>query len=271
MLTRVITAVVGILAVIALVTAGGWFFTAAILVVAALSWSEYARMLRPAVAVYTAAALPMMALILLAGASSSLSLMAAAMMLAFVLLLFMILVIGRDRMQSLFYTVFGVFYFGIGYGTLIYLRGSRELLPAGAASVESGIFLLWFALIGTWASDSFAYLVGKRFGRRKMAPHISPNKTVEGLLGGAAGCIVLCLIYAAAFSYPLLHAFLLALLISIAAPMGDLFESYVKRVCDVKDSSHILPGHGGMMDRFDSLLFVAPIMTALLLFLRHFE
>lgn len=271
MLTRIMTAVVGILAVIALVTAGGYFFTAAILVVAALSWMEYARMLRPHVPVYTVPAFLALAVILLAGASSSLSLVAAALMLTFVLLLFMILVIGRDNMASLFYTVFGVFYFGIGYGTLIYLRGSEELLPEGAASIEGGLFLLWFALIGTWASDSFAYLVGKRFGKRKMAPHISPNKTVEGLLGGAMGCVVLCLIYAALFRYPLIHAFLLSLLISIAAPMGDLFESYVKRVCGVKDSSHILPGHGGMMDRFDSLLFVAPIMTALLLFLRHFE
>ena len=102
-----------------------------------------------------------------------------------------------------------------------------------------------------------------------MAPHISPNKTVEGLLGGMAGCVALCLAYAAVFDYSLLHALGLSLMIAIAAPMGDLFESYIKRVCDVKDSGHLLPGHGGMMDRFDSLLFVAPLMVAFLAGMRQ--
>lgn len=270
MLTRIITAIVGILTVITLVTWGGPALAAAILVVAGLAWIEYARMLRPIVPVYTVPAMAAIAVIILSTAFSSLPLFAAAVMISFVLLLFMILLIDQKDMASLFYTIFGVMYFGLGFGSFLYLRGGDELLPPGEVTIHGGLFLLWFALIGTWASDSFAYLIGKRFGKHKMAPHISPNKTVEGLTGGAAGCVVLCLIYAAVFDYPLVHAFLLALLISIAAPMGDLFESYVKRVCKVKDSGNLLPGHGGMMDRFDSLLFVAPLMMALILFLRHF-
>lgn len=270
MKARLLTAVVGIAAVIALVTAGGILFTAAIVIVAALSWYEYARMLKPQMPVYTGPALTALAVILAAAVSSSVELFAAALLTSFVLLLFLILVIPQKRIHSLFYTVLGVMYFGIGYGSFVFLRGGDSLLAPGAADIPSGLFLIWFALIGTWSSDTFAYAAGKNFGRRKMAPHISPNKTVEGLIGGVIGCIVMCMAYAGYFSFSLLYAFFLSLMIAVAAPMGDLFESYIKRVCDIKDSGNILPGHGGMMDRFDSLLFVAPLMTAFLLFIRSF-
>ena len=101
-----------------------------------------------------------------------------------------------------------------------------------------------------------------------MAPHISPNKTVEGLLGGALGCVILGVGLSALFHFDLLEGFVLSVMAAIMAPMGDLFESYVKRACDIKDSGNILPGHGGMMDRFDSLLFVAPSLAAVLMLLR---
>ena len=97
-----------------------------------------------------------------------------------------------------------------------------------------------------------------------MAPHISPNKTMEGLFGGMAGTIILCLILSAAVDFSILIGFLMGVIVAVMAPMGDLFESYLKRACDVKDSGNILPGHGGMMDRFDSLLFVAPAVLFIL-------
>ena len=126
-----------------------------------------------------------------------------------------------------------------------------------------------FALFNTLASDSFSYLVGRRFGRHKMAPHISPYKTVEGLLGGVAGCIILGTIVAWAFGYNVFYGFIMSLMASVMAPIGDLFESYMKRACDVKDSGQILPGHGGMMDRFDSILFVAPVFVSTLILFAH--
>lgn len=270
MKARLLTAVVGIAVVVALVTAGGIPLTAALLVVAGLAWVEYARMLKKVTHVYTGPALTAVAVMIGAAASSSLPLFAAAVLCSFVLLLFLILVIQQKDIWALFATVMGALYFGIGFGSFLYLRGGDDLLPAGAAAIHSGIFLLWFALIGTWSSDTFAYAAGKNFGRHKMAPHISPNKTMEGLAGGAVGCVAMCLAYAAYFDFALLPAFFLSVMVALAAPMGDLFESYVKRVCDIKDSGHILPGHGGMMDRFDSLLFVAPLMLACLVAMRSF-
>lgn len=101
-----------------------------------------------------------------------------------------------------------------------------------------------------------------------MAPHISPNKTVEGLAGGAVGCVILGVLVSFCAGFDLLEGCILSVMAAIMAPMGDLFESYVKRACDIKDSGNILPGHGGMMDRFDSLLFVAPSLVAVLALLR---
>ncbi len=270
MKARILTAVVGIAAVIALVTAGGIPFTAAVFVVAGLAWMEYARMMKAVTSVYTRAALTAVAL-MLAAAAFSLPLFLAAIICSFIGLLFLILVIGREDMEALLATVTGALYFGIGFGSFLYLRGGDDLLPVGTVvTIHGGIFLLWFALIGTWASDTFAYIVGKNWGRHKMAPHISPNKTMEGLVAGSLGCVAACLLFSACFDFPLLPAFFLSLMMAVSAPMGDLFESYVKRVCDIKDSGNILPGHGGIMDRFDSLLFAAPLMLACLVVLRSF-
>ncbi len=269
MKVRVITAVVGILAVLGLVYLGSWFLTGAILAVAFLALHEYDSMLRHfQVSIYLKPTALAMAVMILSAGFYSIKAFFAAVLLAFVLLLYLILGIKKEKMTSLIYSGFGAVYFGIGFGTLALLRGSHELLPPTAVSIEPGIFLILLALVCTWASDSFAYLAGKAFGKHKMAPHISPNKTVEGLVGGALGCIVLGVGISAAFSFDMLHGFILSVMAAVMAPMGDLFESYVKRACDIKDSGNILPGHGGMMDRFDSLLFVAPSLVAVLLLLR---
>lgn len=269
MKVRVITAIVGILAVLLLVWLGGWFLTAAVMAVSLLALLEYDKMLRHfKVRIYLKPAALAMLLMIGAAGFYSLKIFMASVLLTFVLLLYLILGIKKESMTGLIYTAFGAVYFGVGFGTLALLRGSEELLPLGAVSIEPGIFLIMLALICTWASDSFAYLVGKRFGKRKMAPHISPNKTVEGLIGGAVGCVLLGVILSIGADYDWLEGLLLSMMCAIMAPMGDLFESYVKRACDIKDSGNILPGHGGMMDRFDSLLFVAPSLAAMLALLR---
>lgn len=112
-----------------------------------------------------------------------------------------------------------------------------------------------------WANDTFAYLIGSLIGRTKIAPGISPRKTYEGLLGGILGAIALSyLIGKHVEQIPLGHWPFLAVLISIASTIGDLFESKLKRNADVKDSGKIFPGHGGLLDRIDSLLFVFPLV-----------
>ncbi|WP_416176754.1 phosphatidate cytidylyltransferase [Dialister sp.] len=265
MKVRVITAVVGIIAVLALVWLGGWFLTGAVAIVSLIALWEYVRMLdHISIHVYKKPAALALVIPILAAGFYSVKIFIAAFFLCFCLLLFLILAIKKEEMTNLIYTSFGTAYFGIGFGTLALLRGSHELLPPAAVNVDPGIFLILLALVTTWASDSFAYLAGRSLGKHKMAPHISPNKTVEGLIGGAMGCVVLGMILSFAFKYNLTHGFLLSLIAAVMAPVGDLFESYIKRACDIKDSGNILPGHGGMMDRFDSLLFVAPSLAAVL-------
>jgi phosphatidate cytidylyltransferase len=146
-------------------------------------------------------------------------------------------------------TLFGVLYLGLTLGPLSMTR----LLPLGE-------WLIFFLLVVTWASDTGAYVVGTLYGRHCLAPTISPKKTVEGLVGGLIGAIMVA--YAARWWFlpelSGLDCLVLATLLTITGLWGDLTESAMKRSVGIKDSGGILPGHGGMLDRLDSLLFSAP-------------
>ncbi|MDO5608226.1 MAG: phosphatidate cytidylyltransferase [Capnocytophaga sp.] len=109
-----------------------------------------------------------------------------------------------------------------------------------------------------WASDSFAYLVGKNFGRHKLLEHISPKKTIEGSLGGLVGAMITAVIIAQYSEKNTWEWILFATILVLAGTLGDLVESRFKRIAKVKDSGTILPGHGGLLDRLDSLIFASP-------------
>jgi phosphatidate cytidylyltransferase len=161
-----------------------------------------------------------------------------------------------------------------GWGALWYISGFayallpalallwiRERTPVSLPNDERGLSLLVWALIVTWSTDIGAYFAGRRFGRRKLAPTISPNKTVEGLMGGivAAAMFGAAWVFATGLGLPLLA---LAPVLAIAAQAGDLFESGMKRRAGVKDSGSWLPGHGGALDRLDGLVPVAVLTAA---------
>jgi len=120
--------------------------------------------------------------------------------------------------------------------------------------------LILFIFILIWSSDSFAYVVGRFFGKRPLAPILSPKKTIEGFLGGIIGTISVAIIANYYWNLLPLHIGIsLALGVSIAAPLGDLLASAIKREADVKDSGVFLPGHGGALDRLDSFITAAPL------------
>ncbi|MCK9906374.1 phosphatidate cytidylyltransferase, partial [Frankia sp. Cpl3] len=124
---------------------------------------------------------------------------------------------------------------------------------------DLGLVLTVLVILGIWATDSGAYFVGKAMGKRKLWPAISPNKTVEGSVGGLLFAIVIVfLVNALVGQISPMHALTIALIAGIAGQMGDLVESAFKRHFGVKDSGQILPGHGGVLDRCDSWLFVFP-------------
>lgn len=134
--------------------------------------------------------------------------------------------------------------------------------------------MILFPLIITWANDTGAYAIGKIFGKHKLAPKISPNKTWEGSIAGiCCGMISVAIFKFAVNRIPLFadisySKFLfVGIIISIAGQLGDLFESYIKRKCKVKDSGNLIPGHGGLLDRIDSLIFALPITYYFFIFI----
>ena len=144
-------------------------------------------------------------------------------------------------------------YVGVGFGALLALRLGY--------SDWRWIFL---ALINVWITDSAAHLVGSLYGRNMLAPRISPRKTWEGALAGLVCGALLCSIYMSIFlQMRFFSALPLAMLFSVAGQAGDLAESAFKRWAGVKDSGHIFPGHGGVLDRFDSLFLSAPLILLL--------
>ncbi|MCO4850794.1 phosphatidate cytidylyltransferase [Bacillus vallismortis] len=131
---------------------------------------------------------------------------------------------------------------------------------------QYGLIYIFYACVVIWSTDSGAYFVGKTLGKRKLWPEISPNKTVEGFAGGIVISLVLATIFQLVVHLPISYIYLLliTLFLSIFGQLGDLVESALKRHYDVKDSGRILPGHGGILDRFDSFLFVMPFLYFLL-------
>ena len=163
-------------------------------------------------------------------------------------------------------TVFGVLYAGglLSFGYL--LRYHRFAVGAAAGTAVVGL-----PLVLTWASDIGAYFVGRAIGGRKLIPSVSPGKTVAGAVGGLLATMLVSLLYVNFVLRPYANltlapwsALLFGAAISVAAQIGDLAESLLKREAGVKDSSHLIPGHGGVLDRLDSLFFVLPVAYLLL-------
>ena len=180
-------------------------------------------------------------------------------------------------------TVFGVLYTAgmLGFGYAIryhdivagYDTVGAKLLLLGplSVSIAPGGALLIFPLLVTWASDIGAYFVGRAIGGRKLMPSVSPGKTIAGALGGLAASMLVAYAYGRGVLVPVAHlgfspwgALLFGGAVSAAAQVGDLFESLLKREAGMKDSSRIIPGHGGILDRVDSLIFVLPVAYFLL-------
>ena len=133
-----------------------------------------------------------------------------------------------------------------------------------------GLLPVIYVLIIIWGNDTFAYLVGRQIGRTPLAPKVSPNKTIEGSLGGIIGafiCSSIVLYFNNIFGISIMDNLILALILGFLGQMGDLVESSLKRTYEVKDSGNIMPGHGGFLDRFDSLLMVLPMFYFLIPFL----
>ena len=144
---------------------------------------------------------------------------------------------------------FGMIYVGV---MLSYIYQTR-VLPGGA-------FLVWLIFLCSWGCDTCAYCVGMLIGKHKMAPVLSPKKSVEGAVGGVAGAALLGVIYAAATQGPMLEYAVICAIGALISMVGDLAASAIKRNQGIKDYGKLIPGHGGILDRFDSVIFTAPVI-----------
>ena len=248
--SRILVGVAAIPIVLGVVYLGGWWVFGLAAVAAGIALHEYWLMTRPlrplAPAGYVGAALA-----LAAAEVGDVGWMTGGAMTAFALA-FVLKAVSDTRQAattSISATVMGTMWIGLGLGFLILVRE----LP------EHGRLAAFTVLLAVWAGDTFAYFGGRLVGRHKMAPRTSPGKTWEGFFFGAAATIFVS--FVALYDQEFLtiaESLVLGAVLAVAAPLGDLFESLLKRDAGVKDSGSLLGGHGGMLDRLDAFLFAAP-------------
>ncbi len=249
-LSRIIVAAVLLPVVLGVAYLGGWWMFALLAVGALLALHEFWLLAR-AHAPLSLAGYIGVALTLLGAQLGGFEWMIGGV-LATLPLAFALKIVSRTRQApttAVSTTVLGAVWIGLGLAFLILLR----------AVPDKGRLLLFTVLLAVWAGDTLAYLGGRLLGRHKMAPSTSPGKTWEGFVFGTAATIFVTFVALYKQHYLSIgHSIELGVVLAIAAPLGDLFESLMKRDAGVKDSGRLLGGHGGMLDRLDAFLFAAP-------------
>lgn len=163
----------------------------------------------------------------------------------------------KTNFRDIAYTFIGIFYIVFFMMFIAIIDGMRN-----------GKLLIWYAIFAAWGTDIFAYIFGKHFGKHTFSD-VSPKKSIEGCIGGLVGAIVLMLIYTyiinrfLGMNYSYFAIIRIGIILSLVGQIGDFAASSIKRYVDIKDYSNLIPGHGGMLDRIDSLLFLAPFAYAM--------
>ncbi|MCR5330966.1 MAG: phosphatidate cytidylyltransferase [Lachnospiraceae bacterium] len=189
----------------------------------------------------------------------------ALLVAVFLIILLAFYVFGFPKYNSEQITMifFGLFYVAFTLSCIFRLR-----ISAG------GAYTVWLIFIGSWGADTSAYLVGRKIGRHKIVPVLSPKKSLEGFIGGVVGAVLIGIIYAlifkkqlsAYFASPVIAFAVISAVASVVSMIGDLAASAIKRNKEIKDYGRLIPGHGGILDRFDSVIFIAPIVYYLVIF-----
>lgn len=282
---RVAVAGVGIPIAIVIIYLGGWALAALIALIAALGAGELFNLAekKQVQPMRSGGALAAAAIVLIAGrfepgiAADWLWGTAIALLILFAGAAIWRRGVEGHPLASAALTAFGALFVG---GTLSYALWLRALTATGGtvdwSDAWRGTAVLAFPLAVTWINDTFAYFGGRAFGRHKLIPKVSPGKTIEGSIAGAIGGVLVALLYGApvlgerlGFGGTLLHWGMAGLGIAALAQIGDLAESLFKREAGVKDSGTLLPGHGGVLDRFDALFFTLPAAYAFLLLVQR--
>jgi len=276
MVARIVTGVVGVpIAVVLIFWPGGLPFAIAVGVVAFLGAMEfYGGVRRARVRPVEWAGLAAVAVFVASARTYERNTVAPtfpAVLTSLLVLSFLNELVRTRRAPSmnLGATVFGAVYVGWLISHLVLLRGIEGEVTVGSFRSTAGAWLVMYAFLCTWACDTGAYFIGRFYGTKKLAPRLSPGKTVEGSVGGLVSSVLVAAVAGVIIGLPAAHALALGVIIGVLSQLGDLSESAIKREIGIKDFGTIFPGHGGILDRFDSLLFTGPaVYYYAVLFLR---
>lgn len=262
MIERLLTVLVAVPVIFACTYFGGLWFLGLVAVLAAVSINEFYNLMKKKGfnPYYTLGNLFSLGVIIFAHNTirhPNWEPASAAILTAAVICIFLAGVFIKRSAQAtanISITLLGILYIGWLFSYLVLLRA---LTPHGEF-----LFLLMFTI---WTADTLAYFIGKQFGRRQLSPYISPKKTIEGAVAGLAGAVLAAGLFGMAYEqtmHPvnLLHYLVIGGFVGIVAQLSDLSESLIKRDAGAKDSSNIVPGHGGVLDRMDSFIFAAPLL-----------
>lgn len=257
MLARIITGVVGIPLFLGFLYAGQWPLLALVAGMGLIGFHEYTRMwqAKGVHLPYWLGGIAVLALQVWAALAPENAAYLGAIFAGtgLAVLIWLIFTYRRHNIVDAFMTIAGVVYVGWLLSHLLLLRGS-------GTGWDLGLKWLTLAFFCTWAADSVAYFAGRAFGKRKLAPDISPKKSVEGAIGGAIATVLVGWFWGPVIGIAPWQGALVACFAFVVSVLGDLAESALKRYTGVKDSGALLPGHGGVLDRFDSSLFVLPFV-----------
>ncbi len=192
-----------------------------------------------------------------------------------VMLIFMLITYDKTRFEQLAITLYASIFVPYAFSAVLIIR-DFYITYNNIYTKEESVYLVWFALICAFLTDTFAYFVGRKFGKHKMAPVVSPKKSIEGAVGGLVLSVVFNVavfagvrewVFDGKTSISFVFIIIMSVLLSAISMMGDLSASLLKRNFGVKDFGKIMPGHGGVMDRFDSFVFVIPTLVATIKFI----
>ena len=255
--TRLVSGIILVILALVLVTTGGGVLFAAVAAISLIGMFELYRVMKlektPLAAVgYLAAALYYG--FVWFEKEDLMMLMAAAFVM--VLMAVYVFTFPKYKTEEITITFFGVFYVAVMLSYLFLVRRAAD-----------GVYLVWLVFLSSWGCDTSAYCVGMLLGKHKLAPVLSPKKSVEGAVGGVAGAALLGFLFATAFGgkmtelmYPRLACTLACAIAAVISQIGDLAASAIKRNHKIKDYGKLIPGHGGILDRFDSVIFTAPVI-----------
>ena len=251
--TRLISGIVLVLIALMVIITGGPVLAATLFIISEIGVFELYRVLKvqdagfsPLAAVGYLGTAAYYAIVFFAGSAYTMTVLLATLILCMGVYVFTYPRYRSDQVTGAF---FGVVYVAVMLSCIYELR-----------ILDKGVYLVWLVFLASWGCDTCAYCVGMLIGKHKMAPVLSPKKSVEGGIGGVVGAALLGAIYAAAIKGPMVEYAVICGIGALISMVGDLAASAIKRNQGIKDYGKLIPGHGGILDRFDSVIFTAPVI-----------